>query len=1225
VRAGRAVQPTREQTAAGRREVDTTLVATMLKAASIKATASGRKPLGQQRSSSLGRGGMHRQGTGLDVLDAYLGVEKPAKEEEKKKKPENPLVEIFQEKAIINDELLEMLCNLDDDKKTDKKVRTYDAPTAAFAGKTEETATPQNVSKAQAMDEEQKRRREYYIRMKKLQGQAVHNAIPDDFLNCLSHDVDALVYRSMQDSLRARRPLRMREDDSEADAVLEEMAAAGTAVSSTAQRRTSTSSPARRMSSIPLWPDSAPATPARGRVGSVQMERLRLPMAPPADFEASTEADSTVCTPSSPSRSPITQERRASRSISMERRATLLLSPSHLGSEACTLMSPSRMGPSRSAKYQKATSERPWPSARSQREEEPRAMFDMRFARTEPARARSEPPQRRVPQRRPSYIPGEAAPPAPREPTFPGIPVSEAPSPASRNPFFSGVSSSKEKDSKDSGGELSLKYRQHAAEMHVSESVPDPVSLLPPGENRQLLSRSRETLLENLVDLQEVVSKAMRDNCETSTTADQNSEADSFLSVGTLEDVTCHEAIWRLRKYLRKRYGNARKAWAALENACMCVTGVEEDIIVPRMADTLKHEDITVGLSRMGIRLPAVAGYGNVRKILNTIDKDQSGYMTMKEFLGDEEADPSLAVNTPPPEKESWQVSLKQPRWHGRTRLDGGMFDDKLRKTVCQRECFRDMQPSIISTRPVLWRSRSEERPPLWSRSVDKHRTKMALREELEAVRSMREIDGCTFQPHRQAADKYKAPSPNSSKSYSRRVIEERERTKRNESKEMTFQPKVNDRSMALARLNAKSLETWYVRLSNPKEMRDNKMRMGRLANSMADASQAEIRPKPDVSKPEVEQIKEKYQLHESDERPAHVRLFHSFPNEFWNMDEALEIKFDCHKRDDVADSQEDAKRERPKPTHELLRSSSPEAQIRRWEDLRALNAANFVKRETAPSPTSTATTRTPRTPKATQWTPSSIGFPDSPEYIASSLVPKKRETLPDPGELEVEYKDKWNGMIQAIRRYGEGGPITMTEQPEDADFEQSRRGSGFWRWRDEQERASLVALDRRLSAALMSPPADASNLGGSREPSPSGGNEEPSSPVKEDVSKTKRKTQGPAKVSKGEKSAGEAEQQPLGDAEKQPPSDAQQQQAAPEDAAPAPKMAATKSITKTEAAKAKAKPKAAGRGKALLKLASGTAMGNPMGRAVKDKGMRPMTKKSVSANQAPQTPSAST
>lgn len=562
-------------------------------------------------------------------------------------------------------------------------------------------------------------------------------------------------------------------------------------------------------------------------------------------------------------------------------------------------------------------------------------------------------------------------------------------------------------------------YRSKAAEMSVSADIPDPASLLPPGGDPNLIYRTKNTLFDNLVGLQEATLAVLSDSLKgKGRHHDGDGEADTTASSGSHEDCSVRQAIWRLRKYLRRRFGGPSSAWDALEAAARTVNK-HDPFVMPRMEKTLTTAEVKIGLSRLGIKLPAVAGYSKIRDLLNAIDEDRSGYITYEELLGDDDADPSLVYHAPPPKREAWKLDVERPKWNGEMRLDSGMFDHTLRQTVCQRDVHFEKRPQTF--KPMV-RSRSEERPPLWQRSVTEHRENMAQREEWKAAKEKKEKDECTFQPHRAARARYSScDSAGTRRAYSRRVTEENETQREKEMRHLTFKPEVNMKSRSLTRVISMVDDSWHDRLSQPHSESDERNRMGRLATSMHSEREAEIHEKPNVKT-------RKYELCHQLEGSAHDRLFHHFANEYWKTDQALQIRYDDHTHD--SEGAHDAERNR-----RTTLSSAPEALRKRWAHLTRLNGYEMQIKKMTPTQRSPASTPSTRTPT---WTPSSVEFPGHVEAGSPSSTgfARSRSAPPERGQLTLAYRPALTRMVQAINRYGKVQEFKVDDISEHEDEE---------------------------------------------------------------------------------------------------------------------------------------------------------------------------------------------
>lgn len=141
------------------------------------------------------------------------------------------------------------------------------------------------------------------------------------------------------------------------------------------------------------------------------------------------------------------------------------------------------------------------------------------------------------------------------------------------------------------------------------------------------------------------------------------------------------QAIWRFRKYLRNRFGSAKKAWTVLERARQPIgQSLDSEVRVARLADTLHIAEIRIALSRLGIKLPSVTGYAKVKDLIALIDGNSSKHLSFLELMGDEEKDPSLAADKPQADRETWQASVQQPRWA--INWEVGLFDKEMRERV---------------------------------------------------------------------------------------------------------------------------------------------------------------------------------------------------------------------------------------------------------------------------------------------------------------------------------------------------------------------------------------------------------------------------------------------------------------------------------------------------------------------------------------------------------------
>jgi hypothetical protein len=428
------------------------------------------------------------------------------------------------------------------------------------------------------------------------------------------------------------------------------------------------------------------------------------------------------------------------------------------------------------------------------------------------------------------------------------------------------------------------------------------------------------------------------------------------------------QAVWRFRKYLRNRFGSAQKAWAALEGARTTVDGDKNNVTTTRMADTLSISEIKIALSRVGIKLPHVTAFDKIKQLFNSMDLGNTGYLTYKELLGDEEKDLSLLADPPPAAREPWQNDLEQPRWM--QNWETGYFDKDMLECIVSRDYFRPTKEAFKS------KNNDKKMPegyiPVWQKYQQVLEQKNRNREALMQQKEDKEFDNCTFKPDMAYSSRMAKKILNQKKkqramsqpmkSVHESNMEKMKSHEKEQEGKCTFCPQINEKSRLIYSHIHDTGKGWWHRLSKE----DHHDRLNHITYLTQEA-QAMFSSVPDISG------SADYGIHHKRRGPIHERLFHHEKHAYWHG----------HERGIPADD-------------EAKRSLMPE-----W--------ARYTPSDSSiQSPMTQSSPLLGQMPKATpstrQQTPA-----DNAEDAGDG--PK--------GEITVEYKNTLLGMMEACERWG--------------------------------------------------------------------------------------------------------------------------------------------------------------------------------------------------------------
>lgn len=270
-------------------------------------------------------------------------------------------------------------------------------------------------------------------------------------------------------------------------------------------------------------------------------------------------------------------------------------------------------------------------------------------------------------------------------------------------------------------------------------------------EKKPLLATSYDEILEHLKDTTEVL--RFEAGSENEDTRSSLIDAVPFWERkrGTRRQEEKYElskAIWLLRKHLRVKYGSAEKAWGELEDACRKPVGAANDATsykAARLADTLSLSELYSGLSRLGIKIPSVTGYWQVKKLLRELDKDGTNHLTFIEFMGDDNVDRTLSQD-PPGERDAY---AHMPRWA--RSWEQGYFDkDMLDHLIC-RDCIWSGMGSKAEEMEERKRKNVKIVPkgykPIWRKYQEVMDQRRQDREDERKRNIAKEMEECTFSP----------------------------------------------------------------------------------------------------------------------------------------------------------------------------------------------------------------------------------------------------------------------------------------------------------------------------------------------------------------------------------------------------------------------------------------------------------------------------------------------
>lgn len=225
------------------------------------------------------------------------------------------------------------------------------------------------------------------------------------------------------------------------------------------------------------------------------------------------------------------------------------------------------------------------------------------------------------------------------------------------------------------------------------------------------------------------------------------------ISISPSQAESVDDAVDRLRDYFVERFGSARRAFTALQRA-----GRDPNKAGVQCGDVISTMELRNAMRRLGVNWPAVAGFGNMHKILNAFDLNKSGTMSLEDLMGfhlessssssddnsegeeEEESDPEELTwreRRAIAEAEKLEALRKQPLWN--------YYQPLKRRQKHSNVVGRD----ILLIRNNKMHSRAEEgEMPIWQRyEATREERAVALRLE-QLRRQAEELELCPFKPH---------------------------------------------------------------------------------------------------------------------------------------------------------------------------------------------------------------------------------------------------------------------------------------------------------------------------------------------------------------------------------------------------------------------------------------------------------------------------------------------
>lgn len=410
-----------------------------------------------------------------------------------------------------------------------------------------------------------------------------------------------------------------------------------------------------------------------------------------------------------------------------------------------------------------------------------------------------------------------------------------------------------------------------------------------PDPSKTLLLGSKDSLLDDLksaearsmqTDDGAARRAALESQAEATDSPSERPSAPRFFLTDE-KQAELEEALWRLRKYFRQRFGSSEKAWQALLESSRSISDAQDRKAI-RLGRTLTIAELKIALSRLNVKLGHITGFDKARTLFLAVDSNETGQISFEELMGDD-SDPSLRQLPPPPMRQPWESTLMHPkRWDGQ--ISSGLFDKDTPAHIVNRDIFRPSKPQF----KVRFPKRPDDYQPIWERFPRVMHEKQEKLETMWKAKQEDEVKGCTFRPkienslrtgryvlrRRRGAVKRSRSQPSIR---ARRLQEWREERRQAESH--SFRPQLCKQSHRIWELMRHHEGAWHDRLSK-KEVHD---RMG-LLESAREATDEALTFWPELEAKD-------YHMHHERVGPVHERLFHHNYNEYWHVREGADWK----------------------------------------------------------------------------------------------------------------------------------------------------------------------------------------------------------------------------------------------------------------------------------------------------------------------------------------------